>query len=336
MAFTADSIGKKNPDFSDLNLENSGDFEDGKEGVKQTGNAMAPEQSGLDFLEPKKDINKEARSDPYRIMVTEKEAYQMTMKAMNALTVVSPIISGLLQNLEANADGKQLSDDFNKIITEVSTVAESTCAKIGIDPTKANNRWVRNMLERIYSNIAHDQWINKKEVNLENVFYLIEKVVDYSVNSAEKMQYIDLDEQSSVALSCINAMAPVIEEMENASLFRNIEEDIEPIMKKLFDASEKALKKLANDYAGPENRAKLFALLMQEAGKLYASSWKNEVKRINYFVSKNPTEAVKEQIEKYKTSGGMPLVKIDANFDRFFERTVVISAKLIEDRRKKK
>ena len=340
MAFTFEQLNQppssqnnQNLDFSDVNL-----------GDKEVEISQKPENSlttnenhGLDFLEPKKDINKEAKNDPYRIVVTEKDAYQMTLKTLNALSVVSPIVSGLLQTMEPNQEGKVLSDNFTKIISEVSTVAESTCSKIGVDPTKANNKWVRNMLERIYSNMAHDQWVKNQDVKLEEVYYLIEKVIDFADNAAEKAQYADLDELSSIKLACVGAMSPIIAEMEDATLYRNISEDIEPIMEKLIKACEEGVARLANDYAGPENRAKLFTLLMQEAGKLYASSWKNEVKRIQSVIAKNSNnERIKKQFEDYKNNGGMPIVNIDKNFDKFFDRIIIITNKLIETRRKKK
>lgn len=353
MAFTLDQTSPKpqqstnqSLDFSEMSLgenESVGQMQqapiskDTHVGSNLENNLTNTENHGLEFLEPKKDINKEAKNDPYRIMVTDKEAYQMTMKTLNALSVVSPIVSGLLQTMEPNQEGKVLSDNFTKIITEVSTVAESTCSKIGVDPLKANNKWVRNMLERIYSNMAHDQWVKNQDVKLEEVYYLIEKVVDFADNAAEKAHYIDLDELSSIKLACVSAMAPIIAEMEDATLYRNISEDIEPIMDKLIKACEEGVARLANDYAGADNRAKLFTLLMQEAGKLYASSWKNEVKRIQSVVSKNANnEKIKKQFEDYKNNGGMPIVNIDKNFDKFFDRIIIITNKLIENRRKKK
>lgn len=345
MAFTIDKVIPSAPkqttedvDFSTMSLDtNEGEQTQKNSLSKNQNDLINAENSTFEFLEAKKDINKEAKSDPYRIMVTEKEAYQMTLKTLNALSVVSPIVSGLLETSEGGQDGRVLTDNFTKIITEVSTAAESTCAKIGVDPSKANNRWVRNVLERIYSNMAHDQWIKNKDVKLEEVYYLIEKVVDFAENTAEKAHYNELDEASSIKLACVTAMAPIIAEMEEATLFRNIEKDIEPIMEKLITACEKGVAKLANDYAGHENRAKLFALLMQEAGKLYASSWKNEVKRIQSVVAKNiHNEKLKAQFEEYKNNGGLPIVNIEKNFDKFFERIVVITNKLIENRRKKK
>lgn len=327
-----------NNDKSNLDTNINNEAKKSAEGATDT-NATIINSSGnegFNFLEPKKDINKEAKNDPYRIMVTEKEAYQMTLKTLNALSVVSPIVSGVMQTSEGK-DGKQIFEDFSKIINEVSKVAENTCEKIGVDPSKANNRWVRNVLERIYANMAQEQWIKEQNVHLEEIYHLIEKVVEFANNSAEKAYYADLDEESAIKLACVNAMTPIIAEMEEATLFRNIENDIEPIMEKLVQSCEEGVARLANDYAGADNRAKLFTLLMQEAGKLYASSWRNEVKRINNVMAKNShNERLKQQFEEYKKNGGMPIVNIEKNFDKFFDRIVVITLKIIESRRKKK
>ena len=94
MAFTLEQLNQPNQetnveanqnlDFSDLNLGDSSTSETIPQETVLTNN----ENHGLDFLEPKKDINKEAKNDPYRIMVTEKEAYQMTLKTLNALSIL--------------------------------------------------------------------------------------------------------------------------------------------------------------------------------------------------------------------------------------------------------
>lgn len=307
-----------------------------------TGNKEKPKQPGVEeglestlvketlgFLEPKKDVKKDSMNDPYRAEVTQKSAYQYTLKTLNALKIVSPIISALMERPGVDASNETLSENFKQLITETSSISESICQKLNIDPNKERNFWIRNVLEKSVSEILYHQWTTHGKADLKSLNLLIDDVIKFSDTTSEKAQYDEISEESLVKLAGIRAMLPILKEAQDNNLYRSLESDIEPIMTKLFDESKKAVIGLADDYANEKDRSKLFYMIMQEAGNLYASSWRAEANRINKIMETYPPEKLQTTLNKYKTSGGLPLTKIDSDFSKYFEKMMVITEKLV-------
>lgn len=283
----------------------------------------------IDFLTPKKDYIKDSMNDPYKAQLTQKNAYQHTMKTLNALKIVSPIISGLMQNPGVDATNTNLSNNFKLLITEISKISERVCEKLGVDSQKEQNFWIRNVLERSFSEIIHYQWVKHGSVDIEALETLIDDVISFQDKTTEKFTYEDVSEESLVKLSTIKSILPVLVQAQENPLYRNLDNDIEGIITKLFETSKQAVNKIANDYADEKDRAKLFYLIMQEAGKIYATSWKVEGERVNKIMEKYPPEKLQSVLDKYKESGGLPLVKIESDFDKYFDKVLVITEKLI-------
>ena len=104
---------------------------------------------------------------------------------------------------------------------------------------------------------------------------------------------------------------------------------MEEISEKLYTFSGQVVERLASDFASPEDRAKLFYVIMQEAGDLYASAWHNESDRILEIMKHTPAERVEKTKTQYKEKGGLPLNKVDHEFEKYFNKLVVITEKLI-------
>lgn len=286
-------------------------------------------KEGLGFLQPGKDAKKDSHNDPYRAELTQKSAYQHTLKTLNALKIVSPIISALMQRPGVDAPNEDMTESFRKLITETSEISQNICEKLGIDSTKERNFWIRNVLEKSFADILHNQWIAEGKTNLEGIHRLIDTVIEFGGAVAEKGQYDEIPEESLVKIAGIKAMLPILNEANTFSLYRNLENDIETIMTKLFDTSAKAVDKLADDYANEQDRAKLFYMIMQEAGELYAASWRCEGNRVSKIMNAHPKEKLKSVLEKYQTAGGFPLDKIDHDFDKYFDKMLIITEKLV-------
>ncbi len=299
----------------------------GKLNTQQTSNASEREDA-VDFLQPKKDHIKDSMNDPYRAQLIQKNAYQYTMKTLNALKIVSPIISGLMQNPGLDATNTELSNNFKLLITEISNISEKVCEKLEIDPTKEQNFWIRNVLERCFSEIIHYQWVKFGKVDIEPLVELINHVIEKE-DVAEKFEYAEISENSLVKLATIKSMIPILKEGLENPLYRNLDDDIEHIMSKLYESSKNSVIKICDDYADQKDKAKLFYLIMQEAGKLYAISWKMEAARVNQIMNDYPPEKLNDVLTKYKESGGLPLTKIENDFDKYFEKMMVITDKLI-------
>lgn len=283
----------------------------------------------IGFLQPKKDAKKDSLNDPFQQDSLQKNAYHYTLKTLNALKIVSPIMSAIMQRPGVDANNEDMTDSFRKLISEVSDTAQTVCEKLNIDSTKERNFWIRNVLEKSFAEILHDQWVTDGKTDVNNIVSLIDVVISFSANVSEKTHYDEIPEESLVKLAGIKAMLPVLKEANTFNLYRNLENDIETIMTKLFNTATEATKKLADDYANEQDRSKLFYMIMQEAGELYAASWRCEGSRITRIMTTQPKDKLKGILEKYQANGGFPLDKVEHDFDKYFDKMVVITEKLV-------
>jgi hypothetical protein len=287
------------------------------------------EKDSIEFLQPKKDAVKDSMNDPYRAEVTQKSAYQYTLKTLNALKIVSPIIMALMQRPGIDSTSEDLSQSFKQLISETSSISEYVCEQLGIDPQKERNFWVRNVLEKSFAEILNAQWTTSGKINVEPLKLLVEQIIKFGETTAEKVQYDELPEESLIKIATIKAMLPIFNEAQVNSLYRNLDNDIEPIMTKLFEISKLAVIKLSDDYANEKDRSKLFYMIIQEAGQLYASAWKAEGIRVAKIMANHPPEKLQNTLDKYKKTGGLPITKIDNDFDKYFDKMLVITEKLV-------
>lgn len=295
----------------------------------ENGLDSASTKDSIDFLQPKKNAVKDSGNDPYRAEVTQANAYKYTLKTLNALKIVSPIITALMQRPGVDAATEELSKSFKLLITETSAISESVCEQLGIDPKNERNFWIRNVLEKSFAEVLNVQWVAHGKINIEPLKALMEHVIEFGENASEKTQYDDISEVSLIKLATIKAMLPILNETHNHTLYRNLETDIEPIMTKLFEASKNAVNKLSDDYAEEKDKAKLFYMLIQEAGVLYSTAWKVEGIRIAKIMESHDADKLQITLDKYKSSGGLPLTKVDQYFDKYFDKMLAITEKLV-------
>lgn len=292
------------------------------------------ESNSLDFLTPNKNAKKDALNDPYQEEMIRKTAYQYTLKTLNALKIVSPIITALMQKPGIDAPNEEISSSFRLLIKEISNVSGVVCEKIGVDPGKEKNYWIRNVLEKSFAEILKEQWVYNEKIETEKIVDLIEDIIKFGEKTSDTIEYEELSENSLLKVANIKAMLPIIKESQtNFDLYRNLEDDIEKIMTKLFEKSSMAVDKLADDYANSSDRSKLFYVIMQQAGELYSCAWNSEGKRVKEIINSYSPEKLQKSLERYKSSGGFPLDKIDHDFDKYFDKMVVITDKLINSQK---
>ncbi len=286
------------------------------------------------FLNPTKNAKKDSLNDPYQEEMIKKAAYQYTLKTLNALKIVSPIVTALMTKPGVDAPTEEISSSFRLLIKEISNISGVVCEKIGVDPSKEKNYWVRNVLEKSFAEILKEQWLANEKIDTEKMVNLIDDIVKFSETVTEKPQYEELSDLLALKMASIKATMLIVNEAQtNFDLYRNLEEDIEPIMTKLFEKSAEAVNKLADNYAESSDRAKLFYVLMQEASELYACAWNSEGKRVKEIMESYSPEKIQKSLEKYKNSGGFPLDKVNHDFDKYFDRMVVISEKLVSSQK---
>lgn len=287
----------------------------------------------LNFMHPTKDAKKDSYNDPYKEEMTKKAAYQYTLKTLNALKIVSPIITALMQRPGVDASNEEMSESFRHLIKEISAISGTVCEKIGVDPNKENNFWVRNVLEKSFAEILKSQWTKNGHTDTEKIVELMDDIVKFSDTASEKSQYDELPDEHLIKMANIRAMLPILNEAQTTfNLYRDLESDIEPIMTKLFEVSANAVEKMADGYASSSDRSKLFYMIMQEAGVLYASAWHAEALRVKNIIDVYEPEKLQKTLERYKNTG-FPLDKIEHDFEKYFNKMIVISEKLVSSQK---
>ena len=287
------------------------------------------QSSNLDFLQPKKNAKKESKNDFDIQNDIENNAYQHTLKVINSIKILSPILSTIILQSNTENNNDKLSSDFKNLVLDISNIAEKTCQKLDIDTTKKNNFWIKNSLEVILSEIIKKQWDTQGHYDISNFIKFIDYTVEHSQNVDFNIFNLSLSTDIYLKTAAIKAMLPIISETNYFDLYRNIESDIEVIMTTLFNSSKDATTKLADDYANENDRAKLFYMIIQEAGILYASCWKSESSRIKQIINQYSEEKLVNIIDKHKNNGGLPLDKVNSNFDKYFNKLIQTSDKLI-------
>ena len=292
------------------------------------------ESDSVGFLNPKKSLEKAHPNDPYGLEMSQKSTNQYTLKTLNALKIVSPIICALMEKPGVDAPNEEMSESFRHLIKETSSIAEVLCEKMGIDPTKEKNFWIRNVIEKNFAEILRIQWTNSGKTNISQISNLFDEVLKVSETTAETSHYDELSPLNNVKMATFRAIMPILTEATTSfDLYRNLEQDIEPITQKLFDVSAKAVEKLADDYADSSNRAKLFYMIIQEAGTLYAAAWRAETKKISEIMEQHSKDRIEKTIEKYKNTGGFPLNRIEHDFEKYFSKMMVITEKLVQSQK---
>lgn len=287
------------------------------------------DENNLEFLNPTKDAAKDSQNDPYREEITKKNAFQNIMKTLNALKIVSPIISALMQRPGVEAKNEELSESFRNLITHISTMSEKVCEKLEVDAKKEKNYWIRNVLERNFSQILGEQWISTGKINTTEIESFIDDVIKFSDTVSENDFQDNLDKKTVMKLALINSMTPILKEVSDFNLMRDFTNDILPIMSKLNEKAKEATTQLADPYATSDERVKLYYLLLKEAGNLYAVSWKIESVRIKNIMNSYDKEKLQNSIEQYKNKGGFPLNKVDAEFEKYYDKIIAVSEKLV-------
>lgn len=283
-----------------------------------------------DFLKPKKDVNQSAMNDLFKVESNRKTAFQITLKTLNALNIVSPIMKALMNKPGVDGTNEQLSAGFKSLIQETSSLSEKVCRKLNVDPENENNYWIRNVLEKHFSDLIEEQWSNGKDIDFNKMEVFLNVILENVDHYKEKAYYEDHSEMTQVKLGILKASSKVLNTIQSTfDLHRDVEKDIEQITEKLYNTAIHTVEKLSDEYASSSDRAKLFYSTILQAADTYSVAWEMEVKRVNEIMANTPKDKIEKLIARYKENGGLPIDKIDHDFNKYFNKTIAVTEKLI-------
>lgn len=293
----------------------------------QTPSALSQEE-GMEFLQTTRD-EKLFSQDPAKAEKAADEARKKTLRALNALRIVGPLLSAIMEKPGANATDEQSANAFKELVSITSSLSEKVCRKLDVDPEDANNFWMRNMLERAFAEVLKDQWSKNQVANLSALEGPIDALVKMDAPWADAPRDFEaLSPEGTVRAAIIKAGVPIVTKAQlGFDFFRNMDKDIEGIMRYLMKAAAEATITMADSNSSEKDRAGLFSILMSEAGNLYATSWwvngKQALKDLDKLSDKELQNMLKDQ------PGGLPLDKVNNTFDKNFKRLVSVANRLV-------
>lgn len=284
------------------------------------------EECNEDFPEELQEKPISSSQDVEKILNLQQNAKIQTLKTLNALKIMHPIIIALMQKPGLDSEGKELSDGFFHLIRETSSIAEETCKKIGVDVTDEKNLWIRNVLEKTFAEFYKEEWVASGNIKNEFLHKIVDLVIECSDTFAPELPFEEIPNLSILKMSTIKSVLPWLKEANNFDLFRNIEQDIETVTEIIYSSALKGVDMLAEENATTKDKINIFNILSTQLGELYSVSWKAESNRIKDILSTLDEEKLNKHLQKYPN--GLPIDKVNVDFERYYEKLLVVTEKL--------
>lgn len=264
--------------------------------------------------------------DPSQQHSMQENAKKKTLRTLNAIKIVSPILEAIMINPGADSDAEKQTKTFKELVNTTSSLSSKTCLMLGLDPEEDNNRWIRNVFERLFAQLIKSQWVENNKINVSNIENLIQTILDHETVVLSEYKAMNLDMDSDVRIHLIKSMLPVLTQPA-FKLNRDIEQDIEHIMTLILQTARENMSQIIDQNADPKQKADILKLLIVEGGQLYAAAWKNySIYAENVMKKMSPEE--KEKLNK-KYPNGFPISSVDEEFKTYFNKLLLVTQKLI-------
>lgn len=269
-----------------------------------------------------------ASGDPAKSDKLFADARKKTMRTLNAIKIVAPILSTLSSK---GSGGEEDSVGlFKRLVGQSSEMSELVVRQLGEDPLLPENFWLRNMLERVFCEVLRDQVLRGDSGSLKSIEPVIRAIgdMDWASVSEDGGVYEAWATDTTVKVALIRAAAPILAKSSAFNFFRtNMDEDMDAILKLLMSSAGRATDSMVDPAAGEKERASLFSVLVVEAGNLYSSAWHACGKQVVATLS-NLTDKQLQALLRDNPSG-LSLDAVGEMFEKNFSRLVYLSSKLV-------
>lgn len=261
-------------------------------------------------------------------------ARKKTLRSMNAIKIVLPIISAIMERPGLDARPQEISTAFKSLINDISFISHAICQKIGIDPDEEKNYWVRNVFEKLISELLREEWVKNGKIDPDKILVCIDEILKKDFLTPDKYKATELTQDPNLRLSLVRALLPVITQAKlGFDLFRKIEDDLEHIGEKIYSISTASLDKIIDEGASESDKKQMLNILIQSAGELYSIAWRVEAERVIHICNnyKDNSDKLKKYLSKYPK--GLPLEKLENDFSIYFEKMLNVAEKLIPNKK---
>lgn len=290
--------------------------------------AEAATSAALPFLQCKAPTGAMIQ-DPAKAERSCEDARKKTMRTLNAIKIVAPVLSAVTERHGGSGSEEEAVSTFKRLVSQSSEMSELVIRELGEDPNLAENFWLRNMLERSFCEVLKDQIQRGKEGTLKPIEGVLREIANMEWSAADgREEFVTWGAETVVRAALLRACAPIMIKAAGFNFFRaDMSTDMEAIMKTLMGAASRATLSMSDPHAGERERASLFSVLIGEAGNLYASAWHACGKQMVNNMSSMSDKDLKTLLAQHPE--GLPLDKINDEFERNFTRLVSLSVKLV-------
>lgn len=263
---------------------------------------------------------------------SREEARKRSLRALNALRIVGPLLVAVMEYPGAEAGEEAVAKSFKELVSNASAFSEKVARELGVDPLDQKNFWIRNMLERAFSEVLRETWVKSKKADFSGMEKAVQSLLD-ATSPEEPLwrEFEPLGMDAHLRAAVIKSAAPILMKSQvGFDFFRNMDEEIEPIMRRIMGHASKASMELAEEKASDHDRASLFSILMSEAGNMYATAWWVEGKKAVDNLSRLSNKELDELLKL--NPKGLPLDSVNEQFEKNFGRLVGLANKLIPQR----
>ena len=267
-------------------------------------------------------------ADPAKAERSVDEARRRTLRALNAIKTVGPILAAVAERHGAGGAEEEAISTFKQLISQSSDMSELVIRELGEDPGKPENYWLRNMLERSFCEMLKDQIQRGKPGSLRPLEPLLRQVAHLDWRDGEREAFATWGSETVIRAALVRACSPIVAKAAGFDFFRvDLGQDMEEIMRLLMAAASRATLAMVDPHAGERERASLFSVLIGEAGQLYASAWHSCGKQVIQSLSSLNDKELKALLAE--NPQGLTLEKVGETFERNFTRMVNLSTKLV-------
>lgn len=251
--------------------------------------------------------------DPGALEQVEEVARLRALKQMNAARIVAPALRAALSG---EMDEDRRVAQFMGALQNSRRAAEGVATVLGYDPSDRFQRWIVNGLER-----ATIEMCAEGAAPSAKMLAIFAEAIDLRRDQREPWQ--EFSRATACTLAVARALAPVIAAQEKFDFFRDRDADLELVRSLLLNTASIAVQEACDPLTRPEERQTVFAVFMEEGGRLLADLWTRDTQRAQRAMQ----QQTKVQLDAWRKANpaGFPLDSLFASFEQQMARLIRLS-----------
>lgn len=254
-------------------------------------------------------------------------------RSINALTTHSELIGALIACPGSESATEELVASARQMIHATDDAARAILASLQTDMERTP--WAHYQAMRVASRVVAARWKDSAArgavtADISDQFAAWGEIMQHPVPEPVFTPFTH-DDAAAIRLGLVEAMSPVINEVNVFSFFRKPEDCLRMACSSILDAATTASRQLAGDDADAESLRQLVYALIRNAGRIYAESWRKYAKDVVGDLQSRPREEINAYVKAHPE--GLPVDTVTASFEQTFRRLVETVAHLVPPRR---